>query len=702
MHPQPEPRTPSPRWLGPTLAVVLAWAWLAPSIGTLRERFLGVEYVDHYGTQWFYWYAGQVLRGLQSAASTDLFFHPWGKDVYGHTGSNILDAWLAQPFLAVFGQVAGYNVFVVAMVAVNVALAARLAGRWTTDPLARMLVGLLFGFQPYLLNELTEGRPTQVLVAFLLLFVDRFLRALDEPRWQNAAWAGFWLALAGYTYWFYAIFAGMGAVAATLVTVATRRADARAVLTRAAIAAGVAVALVLPVAMPMLGAAASGDVPGMLDVGAWDNVLAPITREGQLVALYTWQPLADGHGFWIMNLTGDEHYIPRLSPLPLALLLPLAALVLRPGRVPRGPLLAMAAVGTVLALGPLFIVGTVGIDNPLYTLLAEAVPPLRRLWWPGRAFVLVGLVASLGAIPLVEAARSVAARAGVAVALVGALGYSLFTTGLLPAAAWDASVPAGYRCLASGPPGAILELPYAFTQGHLYYQSAHGRPIFGGMLEDNPVFAPDEIVDLRATNTFVRAIVDAPPAADIDSAGIVEADRAKVRELGYAYVVLQLDAFRARIALTGMADVMMNVRLRAIRRSFNKVLGAPVYEDARVVIWSPWGLPAPCDLATFDRDEESPGRTDVVSTTRDSGAGTVISHLGRPEDLPARMARLVLERGGPDSDAAKRMLEALEGSTPAGEAKAAPAEAGAPPAPPAPPTPEAPAPEARAPEGAAP
>ena len=58
---------------------------------------------------------------------------------------------------------------------------------------------------------------------------------------------------------------------------------------------------------------------------------------------------------------------------------------------------------------------------------------------------------------------------------------------------WDAYVPAGFRCLAGGAEGAVIELPYSWTQAHLYYQIEHGRPIMGGMLENNETFTPDEI-----------------------------------------------------------------------------------------------------------------------------------------------------------------------------------------------------------------
>ena len=211
----------------------------------------------------------------------------------------------------------------------------------------------------------------------------------------------------------------------------------------------------------------------------------------------------------------------------------------------RSPILAACLTLTALAFGPLIVFGNLAVDNPFFRWALEVFPPMQRLWWPGRAFAVVGVFAPLGAIPLLDAVASVRGRAAVAVGLVGLLGLSLVRNDLLPASSWDATVPAGYKCLATGPKGAVIDLPYAFTQGHLYYQTAHGRPILGGMLEDNPVFTPPELVTLRTDNKFVQVLTEGPPTTGFDPASVPASDRDAVHALGYEYVALQLDAFRA-------------------------------------------------------------------------------------------------------------------------------------------------------------
>ena len=92
------------------LLLILIGVILGPTLPLLHTHFLGVEYVDHYGTQWFYWFVEEQARRGESSDHTSLFFHPWGKDIYAHTGTNVLDAWMAVPFRMLLGQVLGLQV----------------------------------------------------------------------------------------------------------------------------------------------------------------------------------------------------------------------------------------------------------------------------------------------------------------------------------------------------------------------------------------------------------------------------------------------------------------------------------------------------------------------------------------------------------------------------------------------------------------
>ena len=85
------------RWAPAPWAWVSAVAWVAAMWWVLREpwtRLAGEEFLDGMGTQWFYWYAGELLQG-EPLEHSQLLFFPYGKEVFLHTGGNLVDAFLA-------------------------------------------------------------------------------------------------------------------------------------------------------------------------------------------------------------------------------------------------------------------------------------------------------------------------------------------------------------------------------------------------------------------------------------------------------------------------------------------------------------------------------------------------------------------------------------------------------------------------------
>ena len=81
--------------------IALSIFMVAPAL-VVKNSLIG-EGVDLYGTIWFYEWIYDSIRTGGNPSHTDLFFYPYGKDIFGHTGNNFVDAVLAVPFLAVFG-----------------------------------------------------------------------------------------------------------------------------------------------------------------------------------------------------------------------------------------------------------------------------------------------------------------------------------------------------------------------------------------------------------------------------------------------------------------------------------------------------------------------------------------------------------------------------------------------------------------------
>ena len=147
--------------------LVLFWHLFAGWRTAETAVLLGSDHVDMWGTHWFYWMFEQRLLQGEPFAHTDLLFYPWGKDVYLHTGGNVLDALLAFPFRWSLGDTLGFNVFVLAILTTN-----GISGGWLVHSMgaglvASVVVGILAALQPYVLAELAEGRLTQSILNFI-------------------------------------------------------------------------------------------------------------------------------------------------------------------------------------------------------------------------------------------------------------------------------------------------------------------------------------------------------------------------------------------------------------------------------------------------------------------------------------------------------------------------------------------------------
>jgi hypothetical protein len=578
----------------PTIVgLALLLAVFGPGLHQWTEVFLGRQYVDAWGTQWFYWFVGFQLRHLHGFGWTDLFFYPWGKDVYLHTGGNVLDAILAIPIRWVFGAVAGYNLWVVFVLFLNFVGMKALAERMGADAHSARLAGVFFAFNPYALNEINGGRPTQVVLSFLLLYTLDLVKTGESRSWWAPVRAGIWLAVTALTYWFYAFFGGLGAIGIVIWRfISPRPGDTRVhMILRHAFIAVVALLIAGPFAYPMMSAK---DVPGMLDVSKWtDGNWMPTTNEGVSVGMYVFDPLSRMSGFWVPKGDGRIFLQEYVNMLLVQVALAVVGIVAAP-RKWRGAGIALLVTSLIVAFGPTIQLG-VDIPNYVYVTMVRSVSFLRRLWWPSRALVITHVAigvctawtfAWLGRRPWVQSLA--------VVAVLGAWLYELRDAGLLPMPVWTAHVPEGFRCLASGPPGAIIELPYAYDQSHLYYQTIHERALLGGMVEDNPLFSPPEQIRFRADNTFVKVMMDAAVEESPDTDYKV-ADRLAVKAMGYRFVILNKAAYRApELEAGSRVNVSREGRLRTVRRNLSDLLGPAVFEDDEATVYAPFGDPTPC------------------------------------------------------------------------------------------------------------
>ena len=568
---------------------VLGFGWLAmgPHLAEWNQVYLGADDVDTWGTQWFYWLIGRWTQGDVSFAHTDLLYFPWGKDVYLHTGGNVLDAFAALPLRFVFGPKVGYNLFCAAILLANGLGAAVLARACRAGPLVAGLVGVSFAFNPYALGEIGGGRPTQAILVFLCLFFAAWLRLGETPRPGVAIIAGALLGLCGLTYWYYALFAVLVVLPHGLLRLLSAPSAPRGwlvLLGMEALAAGVALAMALPLALPMLLAAGLDDVPGLLAVNRWTlHSWAPLTREGWSIGVQLLDPLTLRSGVAMEGSAG-------LQLVPGALVVGwaqvgMAALGLARGRG-RAMLVGLLLVGLAIATGP--ALSATGPVNPAYLGLVHVAAVMRRLWWPVRAVALVQVaLAGLAALGLMRLASHPRLQAALALGWLCLGALELEQAGVLPIPVASAEVPALYECLAAAEAGALIELPDSGNPRRLHYQAVHHKARFGGMMEDNPIFTPAAHLAWMEDNAWIAALLQATDPGgglvrvDPDDPAMVEG-RQEAGEMGFRYVVVDVGTSVA----TGKEGERQRRQARGLLR---RLLGSPAVDTGALMVFLPWG-----------------------------------------------------------------------------------------------------------------
>ena len=560
-------------WLGFVLGL---WV-LGPGVWRPTTHFIGTEYIDTHGTLWFFWWVEEALRTGQDPMHSSALFHPWGKDLYAHTGGNILDGLLAVPLRWLFGPVLGMNLWVAALLMTN-ALATGLLARALGAPVAGQRLAALLGLlNPVVIYEIGLGRPTQGLLAPSILFMASLA---GEPGWRKGVWGGLCLGASGLVYWYYGLLGAMvGAVAAVVLLVT--RSGRLATALQLGVAAVVSIVVVAPLAWPMLQELGQGSVPGLLaladaDSGGPLGRLLLETVEGDRQSVTTWT--LDGR----IGALVPEDPVRFQSGGRLVMFTHVVGVLLALSARGHGRWLGLAwAVGLwLVACGPVFVLGDWAARNSLYLAAMEQLDLLRRWWWPGRAGALVlPVLCALGGLALLRWSPRGRLALGGAL-LVGAV---LQHAGeeRVPMEAWSSQTSPGLACLAATD-HAVLEVPWRGGQRPLYHQTVHGRPLMNGMLITKDAFVPEGLRRLMAENQLLIDLLRLGDRSDLTApTGVTDADLSELQELGYGAVIFRLEAF---VRTSGPRQRQTSDWGR-VRRLMRSLLGDPTFEDDQLAIY---------------------------------------------------------------------------------------------------------------------
>lgn len=144
---------------------------------------------------WFLEWPAYALSHGQNPFHSTALFHPTGINMLSQTSVLVIGFVLA-PVTWLFGPVATLNVALTLAPALSALSAFWLIRRWVAFTPAAFVGGLLFGFSPYVLSDLTAGH----LMTTTLVMVPLWVGALDElllRQRRSPVWMGVWLGVVG-------------------------------------------------------------------------------------------------------------------------------------------------------------------------------------------------------------------------------------------------------------------------------------------------------------------------------------------------------------------------------------------------------------------------------------------------------------------------------------------------------------------------
>jgi hypothetical protein len=546
--------------------------------------FGGAEQPDWTGTAWAFWWTEQALSTGSNPFDAQANFFPIGQ--HPTAWYNLLDAMLAAPFVRTLGLTHGYNVFVL-FILISTGLSAHALSRAVhASHLASIGAGLVWICSAPILSEISLGRLSQGLMAFLLLGLTGIVRMLDgDHRDRTILMTGLAFAGAALGYWFYGLFLLLGASILWAFALRSARRSHRGIasLPWRPVLKSAAICLMicgLPGALLALNFSSQPGVARPLE--AWMDH----GEIGQQSFDLNMAILNANWALWPWLNASDD---PTPSALPMTCWLVLSsALVLhwQTARQTRSwkalPWALVGLIGFLLSLGPYLKLSSADVQPiPLpYLALHETIPFFRRLWWPDRAGVLliagVGVFFSLS----LDRLRAYFHRADRAVIplLLAAL--------LLETAVVGHEIPLKTRQprpmdieLYRGLEGPLLTLPIlgatADSRHVLWNQTQHGQPVTGGLGDHIEGHAPREFEEFVASNSLL-AHLSRLSQGEPSEATVTREDVQELIDAGLVWAVVDHELFPT--SHTGQWG-------RVFRETYRSLWGSPAVARPRGAAW---------------------------------------------------------------------------------------------------------------------
>ena len=552
--------------------------------------------VDAFGTHWFYWWMRVCIEHLGDPSWTDLFFYPSGKDIFSHTGNNLVDAVLSVPFQWALGPTLYQPVFLFFVQLGNVAAFRALAGEVLGEEgIAPFAASALWMTNPFTVFEITAGRPTQAFLWFVPVAILFFLRCARQPQRRNAVLLGVAMALAGWTYWFNGYFLALAFVPLGIYELRDA-ADRRGTLLRWGLGALVCGALILPAAWKMVAAYEADTIPGLPSVAA--GIFELPKGLGNNVS-------AELHGLWLLERYGAPQFLQPAWGLPV-----LAAMFWPGLPFARSRWIAVMLVALIVAIGPAIGMGADAVAFPPYMVLYRHLPFFNRLWFPYRIVVIAFIPAALLLGALCTRRRWLLPALGV-LSLAGQV-----VTATWPFSWHHARAPEMMTSLRKEG-GAVVFLPMKIQHDGLMWQTEFELPTFGGMGESASIFWTKDF-NTRLRNGFVKALRSGAmyPAKQLTYHPL---DRTRIEDFGFRWVVLRLSLLESELERHEDQSGKTIDRVQARRESVDTISAvaghAPAGLDGDALLWDLRGEWVPAEAWRYSEERFLRREWDLGTTT---------------------------------------------------------------------------------------
>ena len=531
-------------WIRVLLVGVAAAAVLmVPTFAPLRDGLLGY-YNDDWanGVYLHHQVHDALLSGRLDLSDPNQFF-PFGYNPVHSNGGNILEMLVSGLLRLVAPWPLWLSLAAAAWIPLNVVAFVPLGRRLWADESTILAAAVTWALFPPALHQITAGRLTQVALVGVPLAIAGMLDLSERTERKGVGLTAAGLALTGLGYWFNALFL---AILAPLFLFHAAARNRLRLLIDLVISGALALLIVSPLLMvvfwPVL---TGGQMPGTHIQPDMMPIAFPDALQltgGQKPGLADWMPWAALMGIIVSATTrGARWWL----------------------------FVGLGTACVIFSLGPGQQIGSESWRMP-YWLLWSGVPGLARMFHPDRWMLIGGLF-----IAILAVGGAAALHRRLAWLIPLGVVVQLGLRDRIPLESWRPAVPAHWAALAEAEGNeAVIVLPLHAAQLAGQYQWIHGRPLWGGMVEDQPWTHPKEWTAYERNSPFLSGL-RALSYGRQTAVKLSESEKASLAADGFGWVVLDESAWTAR-GLRGKVDPVPALR---------SVLGEPIHASSGGKVW---------------------------------------------------------------------------------------------------------------------